>query len=823
MLRLHMWTLIAIILLVSLMVSAWLPGCTRSAPPLRSDETVETGTGGEIPKTLAETTNEAPQQPTPTFTPLPLPTPLPAARIASGDQALLNGDWEIALEEFQLGLANSNEPDVQSAALLGSARAYLMGRNTYEAILLLERLIKEYSDSRQTASAHFFLGQAYEQEERFSEAAQEYLLFMSLKPGAIDGYMLNLRGDALFEAGDYSGAANDFQAAASAPSLLDEIQLRLKLARSYAIAGDYPTALALYDDIYQRTNNEYTRALVDLRKGQAYTALGQTENAQSAYLDAVNNYPMAYESYSALVALVEAGIEVNELQRGIVDYHAGQYGPALAAFDHYLQHSPADPATARYYYGLTAYAQGNYDEAIRQWDAVIDGFAEHHLWDKAWEQKAYTQWANLGQYDQAIETLANFSERTPGDPRAAEFLVDAGLVAERADKLHQAIEFWEKQASVYPNDERTSRSRFLAALARYRLKEFPAAAEAFRRFTAEAVSLEDRAAGNFWLGKALRGAGDDAAAQAAWETAAGIDPTGYYSERSRDYAKGREAYEPPQSYDLGFDMAAERAKAAEWVKTTFSLPPETDLSGPGDLVTDPYLRRGLELWNLGLYDEARGEFEVLRTLSQNDPGRTFRLANLFMDLGAYRPAIMAARQVLNLAGMDDATSLSAPPYFNHIRFGSYYSDLVMPLAQEYGFHPLFLFALIRQESLFEGFVNSSAGARGLMQIMPQTGNEIAANLGWPEGYTDQDLYRPNVSLRLGVDYLDHQREQLDGDMFAALAAYNGGPGNAAEWKKLAQDDPDLFLEVIRFEETRNYLKRIYENFNIYRLIYNRTP
>ena len=79
---------------------------------------------------------------------------------------------------------------------------------------------------------------------------------------------------------------------------------------------------------------------------------------------------------------------------------------------------------------------------------------------------------------------------------------------------------------------------------------------------------------------------------------------------------------------------------------------------------------------------------------------------------------MAARQVLDLASLDDATSLSAPAYFNHLRFGTYYSDLIMPLAQKYGFHPLFLFSLIRQESLFESFVRSSADASGLMQIIP---------------------------------------------------------------------------------------------------------
>ncbi len=746
---------------------------------------------------------------------------------------MLNGDWENALVEFQLAFDNTADPSVAAEALLGSARSHLMASNFIEATAILEKLINEQPESVQNRAAHFFLAQTYTQQGKHTEAAQEYLNYLVLNPGVIDAYILNLRGDSLFAAGDFAQAAVDFQAAIGAPSVLDEIELRLKLARSYALEGDHSTALTLYDNIYNQTANEYTRALVDLRKGQSYLELGQVENAHTAFLDAVNQYPKSYDTYSALVALVEAGVTVDELQRGIIDYHAGQYGPAMAAFDHYLQNEPADPVAAHYYYGLTARTQGNYTDAIKQWDELIEkytetSFADHPLWDDTWEQKAYTQWAFLSEHQQAIQTLTAFVDLSPGQPRAAEFLFDAAQIAEMDNQLAQASDLWDRQASEYPNDERTVRSRFLSALAHYRLGDFLASKEAFERFEAIAVTLEDKAAARFWVAKSLAGAGDMEAALAAWQNAAAIDPTGYYSERARDIIHDRTIFQPPITYDLAFDLPAEQRKAEEWVKTTFHLPQETSLtidpaSPPPDLLADPYFKRGLQLWKLGLYDQARGEFEILRQLSQSDPVRTFQLIQVFLELGAYRPTIMAARQVLDLATMTDAATLSAPIYFNHVRFGTYYADLLMPLAQQYGFHPLFLYALIRQESLFEGFVNSSAGARGLMQIIPATGDEIATKLGWPENYTSEDLIRPIVNLTLGVDYLDRQRELFDGDLYASLAAYNAGPGNALAWKQLATDDPDLYLEIIRFAETRDYLRRIYENFSIYRLIYDRTP
>jgi soluble lytic murein transglycosylase len=208
---------------------------------------------------------------------------------------------------------------------------------------------------------------------------------------------------------------------------------------------------------------------------------------------------------------------------------------------------------------------------------------------------------------------------------------------------------------------------------------------------------------------------------------------------------------------------------------------------------------------------------------QSDAAQSYRLVNYLIEIEMYRTAIMTARQILDLAGMNDADTLNAPTYLNRIRFGTFYSDLVLPLAKQYNLHPLFLFSLIRQESLFDGFVRSSAGANGLMQIMPPTAEGIVADLGWPEDYVQEDLNRPLVNLTLGVDYFDHQRETFDGDLYAALAAYNGGPENARQWLKLAPDDPDLFLELIRYAETRNYIRGVAELFNIYRLLYDRTP
>lgn len=761
--------------------------------------------------------------PTPTPTQPPTPTPLPAARIQLGDQALLSGDWDAARREFQTALETSPDSEIQYAARLGIGRTHYLARDYEQAEQALDDLIGEAGDSPVLAEAYFFLGQVLDTQERYPEAAEAYAKYLQFRPGVVDGYVQELRGDALQAAGDYAGAIAAYQAALTAPRLNPELGLELKLASAYEMSGDLPTAIVAYQDIYERTSNDFTKAHMDLRLGQAHTALGQTEQAQAAYLDAVMNYPRSYDSYIALSALVEAGVPVDEFQRGLVDYYAGQYGVAIAAFDRYLRADPPDLARALHYTGLSQAGLGEYPGAIETWDRVIQSYPDSEFWDESWEMKAYTLWSQLNQYQEAVQVLLDFVATVPTHPRAAEFLFDAASVAERDRKLDRAASLWERMADEYPESEQAVRALFLAGVTRYRIANHVKAHDDFQRALAMTNDLETRAANFFWLGKTQQALGDSQAARAAWEQAASLDPTDYYSERARDMLLGRAVFTPPQEYDLSFDPLSERLEAEAWIRTIFDLPADTDLSDPGALASDPRFQRGNELWRLGLYPLARAEFEDLRLAVENDPADSYRLANHLIDLGLYRSGILAARRVLTLAGMDDGETMSAPIYFNHLRFGPYFRQLIIPASQTYNFHPLFLFSVARQESLFEGFVRSSADARGLMQIVPATGAELAANASWPPDYAAEDLYRPLVSVNLGASYLNRQRAYLGSDLYAMLAAYNGGPGNAKEWQSLVPPDPDLYLEVIRFEETRNYIRGIYENFNIYRQLYDRTP
>ena len=789
----------------------FLAGCLPTTPPL-----TEAGTASP---SSAQTFTDTPF---PSLTPTASPTP--ETRVANAEQALFNGDYEHALIEFQAALANSSDPTLQAAALWGLGRTNHRTKNYGAALLNLNRLIADFSASPHRPQAHLVRGEILLKLGRYTEAIEAYSAYLFLKPGVLDAYVFEQRGHAYAALGDYADAIADYQAALNSPHIGDDTYLQIELARTYEQAGDATTALGMYDAIAAASSSDYVKAQMDLLSGQLYEKLGQTTEAYARYQHAVDNYPLAYDSYTALVSLVNAGVPVDELNRGLIDYFAGQYGYAYEAFRRYLAATPDHDGTAYYYSALALREMGQYQEAINTFSAFIENYPENRYWDAAWDEKAYIQWAYLGQYEAAAQTLLDYARLKPDPALAPQALLNAGRIYERAGLLDQAAATWESIANTYPGSDLVPQALFWAGIVRYRAGHYNDALVTFQRSRLFSLDPADQARATFWSGKTSQVLGDTQSARLAFEQAALIDPTDYYSLRAQDALFGRSIFELPAAYDLKIDLPAERANADAWLRVTFGLPPETDLTGLGSLETDPRWVRGREFWELGLFSEARAEFESLRESVSDNAEQSYRLGNALLELGAYRPAIFALRQVLSLAGMKtQADTLAAPRYFNLVRYGTYYADLVLPAAQTHGLHPLWLFAIMRQESLFEGFVRSEAGARGLMQITPSTGQEIAAAYGWPPNYSDEDLYRPIVSIRFGAYYLRSKYTYFGNELPTALAAYNAGPGNAQIWRNLSGPDPDLFIETIRFAETRDYLRSIYEIYWMYRYLYEITP
>jgi soluble lytic murein transglycosylase len=149
----------------------------------------------------------------------------------------------------------------------------------------------------------------------------------------------------------------------------------------------------------------------------------------------------------------------------------------------------------------------------------------------------------------------------------------------------------------------------------------------------------------------------------------------------------------------------------------------------------------------------------------------------------------------------------------------YYKDVITQYSLEHDVDPFLVTAVIRVESRFRPQALSGKGARGLMQVMPDTGNWIAGEMGI--GKLDPEmLYDPVTNLNVGTWYLAFLLREYRGDPVLALAAYNAGRGNVSKWieeQRWSGDEGDI--ESIPFPETREYVKNVLHLYRKYHEVY----
>ena len=143
-----------------------------------------------------------------------------------------------------------------------------------------------------------------------------------------------------------------------------------------------------------------------------------------------------------------------------------------------------------------------------------------------------------------------------------------------------------------------------------------------------------------------------------------------------------------------------------------------------------------------------------------------------------------------------------------LRFPVYYSAQVHTNAELQGLDPALVLGLIRQESIFNKDAESIVGARGLMQVMPKTGMQIARDMRetWQ---SDNSLFNPDVNVRYGTFYYKQLLRQFHGHFALSIAAYNAGSGRVAKWLPSFESMPaDIWIETIPFKETRKYVTSV---------------
>lgn len=282
----------------------------------------------------------------------------------------------------------------------------------------------------------------------------------------------------------------------------------------------------------------------------------------------------------------------------------------------------------------------------------------------------------------------------------------------------------------------------------------------------------------YWEARALAATGQPDAAKQIWQRLAS----------SRDY--------------YGFLAAAKIG--APFALNDYQMPiAGADLAR---IAAIPGIARAAELFALQQTSDGNAEWwAALSGFSEND---RYFAAHLAADSGWYSIALATTGRI----GHDDDL---------RIRFPTFYQTVIEQTASVGQLNPAFIFAIIRQESLFNPAAESGVGAKGLMQLMTPTVRELIQKNNLPVDYADK-LGDPNVNIVLGGHYLSWLQQQVQSPTLMA-AAYNAGIGRVRSWLPDTPEDTDIWIDRIPFTQTRDYVKNVIAYAVVYQYLLGQQP
>ncbi len=678
----------------------------------------------------------------------------------------------------------------------------------------------------------------------FDEAAGAYLAVIAQgKPGERLAARLGL-AEVYRNEGHYSLAARQINSyLLEAPANVDVRNAQFMLAATLLSEGEYAAALPLYDAYIQARGAATTYARFGRAEALAY--LGQTAQAASEAEGALNqdlppsvrrNFVLqmaqAFEAtspqnaadwygrlrsessspsdqalalwrtaqlsgdlatqYSAWVTILKSYPDT-PTARGVVDYPPPIRTPARLVDPYY-------PALVYYYGGQDDKARALFQQVIDEQDANA---ASASFYLGALAERDGT----------AQDAIADYGRAAALDPKSSladDALWWQGRLLEQAGRTGEAVAVYNKLVADHSSSSFADEARFRLALLAYDAGRAREAADAFAA-TAKASRGSARQRALLWQGKALAAAGDQKATVAAWQALRKEAPNDYYGLRA--------AVRLGDARGKLNDAALSAQKEPDWPAIEAWL---KDAKG-GQLVLarqslfgNQHWSQGSALLSLGMTQQAHAEFGLLLDRASGDTMLLLVLTQVFRSAGLIDLSSQAAARLLKQ--VPEPVAKSAPPDLWRLAYPVAFPNALRGAVDAEKVPDVLLLALVRQESFFDPLAGSTAGAIGLTQVIPSTGQAIAQDLGLG-GFRTSDLFGPALSLRFGAHYLRQQMDTFDGNIYASLAAYNAGTGNAQRWQRAAHGDVDRFVAEIDFKQTVAYVQLVSENLARYRQLY----
>jgi soluble lytic murein transglycosylase len=634
--------------------------------------------------------------------------------------------------------------------------------------------------------------------------------------------------------------------ASGSPSL-DRRRARYLLASDLIQRREEEKALKLL----QGLESEYPvlASHIALKRAQAYESMGDKAKAQAAWQDLLNNYPEQPVAAEALYALGKSKPEY--WNQAIAKFPA--HPRTQEIIRQQLSKNPKQPSLllllAKYApeeKGMGAFRDRLTNEFASQlkpedWQAIAFGYWQtmeygkagkaysmaphtplnmyragrgYHLRGKRAEARAAYQLlvqafpdaketglglrrlASLSKSEDALTYLDIVIKKFPDE--APEALLAKADILEALGSGTSATQARQSVLTQYAKSDAAAEYRWKAAEKFAATGKFQEAWQWAQPITVNNPDSDQAPEAAFWVGRWATQLGRQQDAKAAFEHVLAKYPESYYAWRSAGFL----------GWDVG-DFTSVRNLSPEVVPVPArAVPP----AGSATLKELYQLGQNVDAWSLW-----QTEF---KNVQQPTIAEQFTDGLLRLGVGEHQVGI---NRIWNLSQRETPEERSQwqqlrqdPAYWQAL-FPMPFLQPIATWSKARQLNPLLVTGLIRQESRFEPKIRSAAGAVGLMQVMPGTGNWIAKKIDLKQ----YNLENPDDNVKLGTWFLDYTHQEYNNNSLLAVASYNAGPGNVANWlSKYGFNDPDAFIEVIPFPETKGYVESVFANYWNYLRLYN---
>lgn len=552
------------------------------------------------------------------------------------------------------------------------------------------------------------------------------------------------------------------------------------------LAGAIHAALAASESLSEPSR----RAEAARTAGELFLVRADTASGLAEYRRAMQMAPLSSAALDAARALgaLPSVTAADHAQIGRVYFAHRNVERGMSALDRYLAAgvgSAGDRAAATLAIGQALFDARRYEDAERRLTPLAHETTAVSINAEALLIVGRSQY-RLARVDAARVSFAMAAKRFPGERAAAEALYILGDLEHDAGRLPTARSYYRRVINTHAGGEAAGDAAMRLGGIAYSTGDVLEAALVFEEYRSSHRRGKRYTQATYWAGRAYLALGDTALGNARLREARKLEPASHYGMRAAD-------------------LLAEGA----WHTALLASPVTSEATR---IETTGALRRLDILSELGLSRASAFEMQRLKQHFGTRDGALYLLAETLHARKEMLAAIRLGREIHRLEGQWNDRLL-------RIVYPFPYREPIVREAKLRGIDPYLAAGLVRQESLFDPRAISSAGAVGLMQVMPQTGKKLAPKVGL-KTVTTGTLRTPDPNIRLGMLYLSDLLKRYGGDVSYMLAAYNAGPSRVARWRMQAEaTDPDLFAERIPFDETRDYVKIVQQNARIYRALY----